>query len=652
MQLRMATVVATMALAVVAIPTDTPVVQVVDTPARTIALASAAPAIEWTVTSERTGQYRAGIVSQESVDSLMAVTGETASVNGLSSPQRLLNGEMDAEQWIAYLRSQPDALETAANKMPAHLFDLAQHGGDEQVEIIVRHAGSGANYEAEYLKALGGEVVRDFPAMDMRAIGLRADALVALSVDQQIAWLSPDDEVRAMSTTMHGSAGEPSKSSVNDIYTGSGIGIAVVDSGVSAHADLPAGIIQYDFRDPSQIQVDSLTGKLLPNMNGRVDGFGHGTHISATIRGSGNDSAGDYRGLAPGAQIISLQTLNADGSGQSSAVIAALDWLLSNAEQHNIRVVNLSLGRAVGESNATDPLVLAAERVWDAGIVVVAAAGNDGYSGNMTINSPGNSRKIITVGSLTDAGSGNNADDDYVSTFSSRGPSVGDLVVKPDLVAPGNKIVAAIHPHSTLTQMLPGRRKGCKKAACNSEYLEMSGTSMATGVVSAAVALMLEKSPNLTPDTVKARLMRSARKLVDEPTAVGAGTLDVDAALSDTGMLYGQALSPVMLRDEATGGILIEDTANLWGHSQWAASVIYPGASQWASADNGTLVTGSGEVQGTGFLWTDEDVWARGFLWTDEDVWARGFLWTDEDDVGARSLVESNGKELIVNDDP
>ncbi|MEL7312718.1 MAG: S8 family serine peptidase, partial [Pseudomonadota bacterium] len=197
----------------------------------------------------------------------------------------------------------------------------------------------------------------------------------------------------------------------------------------------------------------------------------------------------------------------------------------------------------------------------------------------------------------------------------------------------------------------PGRQKGCKRNGCNSMYLEMSGTSMATGVVSAAVALMLEKSPNLTPDTVKARLMRSARKLDDEPTTVGAGTLNINAALNDTGHVYRTALSPLMIRDEHSDGILVEDTGQLWGHNQWAASVLYAGASSWQQAgSDGTLNIGSSDVSANGFLWTDEGVWARGFLWTDEEVWARGFLWTDE--VGARSLVESNGKGAIINDDP
>lgn len=548
------------------------------------------------------------------------------------------------------IRKDAEARAIAAAKMPPHLFSIAEAGGDADVELVVRHSGA-SSLSDEQLEAMDAEVVREFHSMDMRAVRIPADALMAYALDNQIDWISPDEKVFAMSESAHGSANEPTATQANYAFTGSGVGIAVVDSGVASHVDLPNGILQFDFRDPSSMHVDTATQSLVPSLTGTIDGFGHGTHISGTIRGSGVDSHNRYRGIAPGADIVSLQVLNADGSGQSSAVIAALDWLLVNAAQYNIRVVNLSLGRGVTESNTTDPLVLAAERLWDAGIVVVAAAGNDGHSGNMTINSPGNSRKVITVGSLTDAGTGNDASDDYASTFSSRGPSTGDLVLKPDLLAPGNKIVAAISSNQVLAQLLPTRHESCTRNGCNSMYLEMSGTSMATGVVSAAVALMLEKSPNLTPDTVKARLMRSARKMDDEPTTVGAGTLNINAALNDTGHVYRTALSPLMIRSDATDGILVEDTGQLWGHSRWAASVLYQGATGWQQASTGSgLGLANGDVSANGFLWTDEGVWARGFLWTDEDVWARGFLWTDE--VGARSFLESDGNGTHLNDDP
>ena len=203
-------------------------------------------------------------------------------------------------------------------------------------------------------------------------------------------------------------------------------------------------------------------------------------------------------------------------------VIAALDWILVNGASHGIQVVNLSLGKAVEESVVYDPLVKAAEAVWDAGFVVVASAGNYGRDGHFTITSPGNSRKVITVGSLTDNGTGDDFSDDYASTYSSRGPTVVDHVVKPDLVAPGNRLVAALSGSSKLAALLPGNVVACSATeGCADDYIALSGTSMATPVVAASAALMLQKDPTLSPATIKARLMRSAAKVIasSQPTS-------------------------------------------------------------------------------------------------------------------------------------
>ena len=149
-----------------------------------------------------------------------------------------------------------------------------------------------------------------------------------------------------------------------------------------------------------------------------------------------------------------------------------------------LSVVNLSIGKAVEESNATDPLVLAVEQVWDSGITVVVAAGNFGRDGNMTITSPGNARKVITVGSVTTWGD-SDPGNDIISTFSSRGPTLGDHIVKPDLVTPGNRLISINADRSYLESNHPERlikAPGAKSA----EYYQLSGTSMAAGVVTGA----------------------------------------------------------------------------------------------------------------------------------------------------------------------
>ncbi|MEM7764676.1 MAG: S8 family peptidase [Pseudomonadota bacterium] len=539
---------------------------------------------------------------------------------------------------------------TAQAKMSGPVAALAAQGGDQMVDLVVRYAEQPEMFDDARVAELGGEVVRSFEVLEMRAIRLPADALVDLAVESSVSWLSEDSVIAPTSLASRVAASRPASNNVNHFYTGHGVGIAVIDTGVDAHSDLAAGIAQYDFAGGKVPSVTIKNGVVTySGKSARTDEYGHGTHVAGIIAGA-LSATGDAEGLAQDADIVSLRVLGENGKGSMSDVVAAMDWLLEYGHHFNVRVVNLSLGMMPRESAATDPLVLAAERLWDAGFVVVAAAGNDGYHGNMTINSPGNSRKIITVGSLTDNGTGSDFSDDYVSSFSSQGPTVGDLVLKPDLLAPGNKVIAANSGASDLSVLLGNSRiKGCKSWTCQEVYLEMSGTSMAAPIVAATAARMLDKQPWLTPSTIKARLMRSARKLTDEPTAAGAGVLNINAAMNDGGVVNGQALSPLMVRDTQTGNVFIEDTADLWGHSQWAAGFIYHGGFGWA---DGVAPSITGDISANGFLWTDDSVWSRGFMWTDEgggDVFSRGFMWTDEGTTSARSLLDDGGN---LHDDP
>ncbi|MEM7611544.1 MAG: S8 family serine peptidase [Pseudomonadota bacterium] len=543
--------------------------------------------------------------------------------------------------------SQEPLPAAAAAKMSAEVQAIAQSGGTSPVEIIVRHDRNPELFDETVLEALGGEIVRGYDALSMRAIRLPAAALAELAIEDAVDWLSLDSAVTSFASVALETANAPSGASANHVYSGSSIGVAVIDSGIAQHSALGSNHLQYSFlngRFPVPVVVNGAVSPMTADP--RDDKFGHGTHVAGILAGNGADSDGLYEGPANNAPILALQALDRHGQGQMSDVLAALDWLLHYGDLYDIRVVNLSLGKAVSESNTTDPLVLAVDRLWDAGMVVVIAAGNDGHSGNMTINSPGNSRKAITVGSITDNGTGDDFSDDYVSTFSSLGPTVGDLVLKPDLVAPGNKIAAAIPNYAKLTGLLATRVKDC--STCSGKYLELSGTSMAAPLVSAAAAMMLEKNSSLTPSTVKARLMRSARKVSDEPTAVGAGVLDIDAALNETGVVGGDALSPLMIRDESLDTILVEDTGVLWGDSLYSAGFIYDGGFNWSDGYTGSA---GDTVSATGYLWTDSGVWARGYLWSDESgVWARGYLWSDE--VGARSMLEETDGGAALRDDP
>ena len=596
------------------------------------------------------------------VDSTPQVDVSLAHVDStLPAPAPFVGPSQHADEAVS--DDSPTAPRSPRSKMSGPVAALAAAGGPGMVEIVARYGDRPELFDDEYVASLGGKVTRAYATLDMRAISIPASSLEALAVDDNVDWLSLDDEM-SVTSTAHQAMNVPTSASPNAGYTGSNVGIAVLDTGVASHGDLGNNIIQYSFLNGAYPVPEIVNGEVVTqNNSAREDLFGHGTHVAGILTGSGASSNGSHDGIAKQAPLLSLQVLNGAGSGSMSDVMAALDWLLVYGSYFDIKVVNLSLGKGISESNTTDPLVIAVENLWDAGIVVVVAAGNDGFSGSMTINSPANSRKVITVGSLTDSGTGTDYSDDFVSSFSSTGPTVGDLVMKPDLVAPGNRIVAAIPDESLLGTYLPTRLIGCIKilgiSTCEDAYLEMSGTSMATPRVAAAVALMLEKDPTLTPATVKARLMRSARKLDAPPTAIGAGLLDVDAALNDTGVVTGEALSPLVAYDATLDATLLEETGALWGAEIWSASYLYHGGVTWvtgdSTADGGLTATGYGwtnsGVEANGYGWTDGGVHANGYGWTNGGVHAKGYGWTSSG-VEAKSLLGIDGSGFTLNDDP
>tara|TARA_R110002096_G_scaffold23031_2_gene73517 strand:- start:3305 stop:5302 length:1998 start_codon:yes stop_codon:yes gene_type:complete len=536
------------------------------------------------------------------------------------------------------------------DKLSGPVAALLAAGATGDIELVVRYDQRPELFDDERVAELGGTVTRSYEHLDMRAVRLPVAALLNLAADENVDWLSLDEEMSVTSVASREAANFPGASSTNGGYRGLNVGVAILDTGVSEHTDLSDSIVQYSFLGGSYPTPAVADGNIVTlNDSGRGDGFGHGTHVAGLIGGSGEKSKDKYIGAANTSKILSLQVLDENGGGSMSDVMAALDWLLTYGEYFDIRVVNLSLGKGISESNATDPLVLAVERLWDAGMVVVVAAGNDGYSGSMTITSPANSRKVITVGSLTDNGTGSDFSDDFVSSFSSQGPTIGDYVLKPDLLAPGNRLTAAVSKKSFLATALSSRLTSCLLLFCSGSdaYLEMSGTSMAAPVVTATVALMLEKDPSLSPATVKARLMRSAHKLDADPTEAGAGLLDADAALNDSGVVTGQALSPLMIFDTVSDTVLVEDTAILWGDDLWGSAYLYNNGVNWASG--ATYVDENG-VSANGYMWTDGGVSAKGYMWTDGGVSAKGYMWTDG--VNAKSLFDGTaGSGMFLNDD-
>ena len=214
-------------------------------------------------------------------------------------------------------------------------------------------------------------------------------------------------------------------------YTGKGIGVAVLDTGLFPHADFDSRIrFFYDF----------LFYRRQP-----YDDNGHGTHVTGILAGDGRMSSGRYTGAAPGCSIIALKVLDRYGNGSKEDLLQAFQWIRSYREEYQIRVVNISVGTTCNTSNEQDALLDAVDQLWDEGLVVVAAAGNQGpRSGSIT--APGSNKKVITVGS-SDLLEGKKA-------VSGRGPTK-ECVCKPDVVAPGNRILYTLYKMETISRRHP-----------------------------------------------------------------------------------------------------------------------------------------------------------------------------------------------------
>jgi len=296
-------------------------------------------------------------------------------------------------------------------------------------------------------------------------------------------------------------------------YFGRNISTAVLDTGVSLVKDLahPQNRV-IAFRD-------FINKKKEP-----YDDNGHGTHVSGIVAGSGANSDGKYMGIAPKSNIVSVKILDSEGKGNSTNALLGISWVIENAEKYNIRIINLSIGTK--DKGIPDPLVKAVEKCWDSGIVVVIAAGNNGpQKGSVT--SPGTSRKVITVGASDDKKT-SSIWGDILEDYSGRGPT-REWITKPDIIAPGSKIISCLSPNCNIVV------NNSDNEIIDKYYISISGTSMATPIVSGAIALLLERYPYLYPDDVKLMIKKCAVDLKMPKDYQGWGLLDIDKLLTQEG---------------------------------------------------------------------------------------------------------------------
>lgn len=381
-------------------------------------------------------------------------------------------------------------------------------------------------------------------------------------------------------------------------YDGAGVGVAVIDSGITAwHDDLT-----YTGASP---QVRTVNGQrvaaFVDFVNGRTspyDDHGHGTHVSGIIAGNGRDSWGTRAGIAPAAHLVGLKVLDHQARGVISDVIAALEFAITNRAEYNIRVINLSVGAAVTESYKTDPLTLATKQAVDAGIVVVTAAGNlgrnvQGQTQYGAITAPGNAPWVLTVGAYSHEGTVWRFDD-KVAGYSSRGPTALDFVAKPDVLAPGTGIVSLSDPTSTLygtksDQLLSGTLPVGYKP-----YLSLSGTSMASPMVAGTVALMLQANPSLTPNLVKAILQYTAQTYNYDAMTQGGGFLNAEGAVQ-LARFYRMAAPGSTLNVPSTWSRTV-----LWGNHKLKGGQIRPNTSAWAL---GSVWGSALDLNGRNIVW-------------------------------------------------
>jgi serine protease AprX len=399
------------------------------------------------------------------------------------------------------------------------------------INVLVREIVPASTAAEHAVSALGGTITSELPIVGGFAAKVPARAIAALQgLHRVVAEVVPAGRV---SFSGYYGQGSGSASAVYPTvvgadrawragYTGGHVGVAVIDTGINAVGDLAGKVVhQEDFSGEGD----------------GVDRFGHGTFIGGLIAGSGAASDGGVTGVAPDVDLISLKIAGKDGSADITHVMAALQWAVSFKDVYNIRVINLSLGTDSAQDYRVDPMDAAVERAWQAGIVVVVSAGNNG-PGAGTINKPADDPYVITVGAVKDnttPGIG----DDSVPSFSGTGPTAANGLAKPDLAAPGGSVISSRVPGSYVDNAFPSGRVG-------TSYFKGSGTSFAAAVTSASAALVLNRTPSLTPDQVKARLVDTADTgPVTDRNRVGAGWLNAYAAtMSDATTSANQGLTP------------------------------------------------------------------------------------------------------------
>ncbi len=540
---------------------------------------------------------------------------------------------------------------------------LEEHGDVIAAEHPLINAISGEVHSADVEPLAAVDCVRSIASDAI----VHADATNAASVGTLTRLLS--DPSQTLTSTLRDTLGLPHYSSLDpSVPTGAtGIGVAVVDSGIAPSEDFIGRITSF---------YDFTQGGIAMHA---YDDYGHGTHVAGLIGSSGQLSNYEFQGVAPSVYLAGLKVLDSTGAGRTSDVIKAVEFIVANRLTLNVQIVNISLGHPIYAPAADDPLVQAVEKASATGLVMVVSAGNfgqketDGTTGYAGITSPGNAPSAITVGA-TMTNDTVTRWDDQVAPYSSRGPSWYDAFEKPDVVAPGHHLVSDTDKSSYLYKLL---QKNQEQSKNGQPLLLLSGSSMATAVTSGVVALVMQahnqngyhKQKPLTPNLFKAILQYSAISVGDaDYLTQGGGQINAAGAIAlgyaiDTSknvgtrwiykslpafstiggqsyywsqqIIYGDKVlrgdplytNNVVWSTNVVWGTLADDDNVVWGTNTtvvasnivWSTNVVWGTSVVWANRVVGQRVDGTNVVWGTDIVWGTNVVW--GTLGEDNVVW-------------------------------
>jgi len=498
------------------------------------------------------------------------------------------------------------------------------------------------------VRNVGGRVARSLPIINAVMADLTPGQATALKRDGAQVYEDRAVKVSGNATSTTNSPGETYVATVNGAAsppeigatglqlagtTGAGVVIAVLDTGMSTYAHP----YDYDGWSGRVIQeVDFAASNGATGWANVVDGYGHGTQITSVMGSAAKDVAGLPYGVAPGAQFIIVRAFNANGSGSYSSVISGLNWIVAHQAKYNIRIVNLSLGATPQSTYWNDPLNQAVMKAWQAGIVVVAAAGNAGPAAQ-TIEVPGNVPYIITVGAMTDNYTPWNSSNWKLASFSSTGPTYEGFV-KPEILAPGGHVIGTMPNNTNQTTTLTSEIFG--SAVVNPVTLfPLSGTSQAAAVTSGAVALLLQSQPSLTPDQVKCKLMASAQPAVNPSNHLaysifqqGAGMINVLAANSTSALNcanQGLNIAADLAGTQHFGGAANETANGTFYIMNMQSSTPFAADPSDGYTWSNTGPASQGYTWSQAYLWTKGTTWSQAYLWTKSYTWSASTVWSE-----------------------